>query len=115
MDVRRSRHRVLLDVQGIDLVQMGTLEEIKVAVWSCGSKKTPGPDGFTFSFIKKLWEILKLDILNFVNGFLNKARISSECNSSFITLIRKHRNLVVVNDFPLISFIGVQYNIFQTS
>lgn len=28
------------------------LNEIKDAIWSCGSDKAPGPDGFTFRFIK---------------------------------------------------------------
>lgn len=28
-------------------------QEIKQAVWSCGSNKAPGPDGFNFYFIKK--------------------------------------------------------------
>ncbi|GKB26518.1 hypothetical protein Tco_0865919 [Tanacetum coccineum] len=30
-----------------------SLEEIKSAIWECGSNKAPGPDGFSFSFIKK--------------------------------------------------------------
>ena len=28
-------------------------DEIKQAVWDCGSDKAPGPDGFTFGFFKK--------------------------------------------------------------
>nr|GFC80910.1 RNA-directed DNA polymerase, eukaryota [Tanacetum cinerariifolium] len=28
-------------------------EEIKKAVWDCGSDKSPRPDGFTFEFFKK--------------------------------------------------------------
>ncbi|GJZ68083.1 RNA-directed DNA polymerase, eukaryota [Tanacetum coccineum] len=27
-------------------------DEIKMAVWECGGDRTPGPDGFTFNFIK---------------------------------------------------------------
>lgn len=30
-----------------------SLIEIKKAVWACGNEKAPGPDGFTFKFIKK--------------------------------------------------------------
>ncbi|GJW39680.1 hypothetical protein Tco_0065525 [Tanacetum coccineum] len=30
-----------------------THEEIKEAVWDCGSSKAPGPDGFSFAFVKK--------------------------------------------------------------
>lgn len=30
-----------------------SLEDIKCAVWVCGSEKAPGPDGFIFQLIKK--------------------------------------------------------------
>ncbi|GJX54262.1 hypothetical protein Tco_0282631 [Tanacetum coccineum] len=30
-----------------------SLDEIKTAVWDCGRNKAPGPDGFSFAFIKK--------------------------------------------------------------
>ena len=30
-------------------------KEIKEAIWNCDSQKSPGPDGVTFSFIKKYW------------------------------------------------------------
>nr|GEZ17870.1 RNA-directed DNA polymerase, eukaryota, reverse transcriptase zinc-binding domain protein [Tanacetum cinerariifolium] len=33
-----------------DLEDMVSNEEIKRAVWDCGSDKSPGPDGFTFEF-----------------------------------------------------------------
>ncbi|GKV09634.1 hypothetical protein SLEP1_g21105 [Rubroshorea leprosula] len=36
-----------------------TEKEIKEAVWSCGGGKSPGPDGFNFNFIKKMWDIIK--------------------------------------------------------
>ena len=28
-------------------------DEVKSAVWSCGSDRAPGPDGFTFKFLKR--------------------------------------------------------------
>nr|KAJ0224778.1 hypothetical protein LSAT_V11C100030150 [Lactuca sativa] len=39
------------------------------AIWSCGSDRALGPDGFSFRFIKKIWEMLKDDIYNFVDDF----------------------------------------------
>nr|GEU87653.1 RNA-directed DNA polymerase, eukaryota, reverse transcriptase zinc-binding domain protein [Tanacetum cinerariifolium] len=30
-----------------------SMEEIKTAVWDCGSNKAPGPDGYSFLFIKR--------------------------------------------------------------
>nr|GEX57522.1 RNA-directed DNA polymerase, eukaryota, reverse transcriptase zinc-binding domain protein [Tanacetum cinerariifolium] len=38
--------------QVVDLEDMVSNEEIKRAVWDCGSDKSPGPDGFTFDFLR---------------------------------------------------------------
>nr|GEZ52619.1 RNA-directed DNA polymerase, eukaryota [Tanacetum cinerariifolium] len=35
------------------LEKLVTHEEIKEAVWDCGSSKAPGPGGFSFAFVKK--------------------------------------------------------------
>ncbi|GJU35841.1 RNA-directed DNA polymerase, eukaryota [Tanacetum coccineum] len=43
----------LLDpIQSNDLESDISNEEIKKAVWDCGSDKSPGPDGFTFDFLR---------------------------------------------------------------
>ncbi|GJS19939.1 RNA-directed DNA polymerase, eukaryota, reverse transcriptase zinc-binding domain protein [Tanacetum coccineum] len=51
------------------LDSMISLEEIKNAVWDCGSQKAPGLDGFSFMFVKRYWDIMKIDIQNFVMRF----------------------------------------------
>nr|GEX27699.1 RNA-directed DNA polymerase, eukaryota, reverse transcriptase zinc-binding domain protein [Tanacetum cinerariifolium] len=53
-----------------------TLEEIRSTVWDCGNDKAPGPDGFTFGFIKRYWELLKNDIMEFVTRFLDTKKMS---------------------------------------
>nr|GFC72269.1 RNA-directed DNA polymerase, eukaryota, reverse transcriptase zinc-binding domain protein [Tanacetum cinerariifolium] len=37
-------------------------DEIKKAVWDCGSDKAPSPDGFSFQFLKRYWEIFMQDV-----------------------------------------------------
>ncbi|GKC72690.1 RNA-directed DNA polymerase, eukaryota, reverse transcriptase zinc-binding domain protein [Tanacetum coccineum] len=66
-----------------------TIDEIKYAVWNCGNDKAPGPDGFTFGFIKRYWEIFKHDIQEFVIKFFESKKMLAGSNSSFITLIPK--------------------------
>ncbi|GJV58469.1 RNA-directed DNA polymerase, eukaryota, reverse transcriptase zinc-binding domain protein, partial [Tanacetum coccineum] len=61
----------LSDSDRAHLDSMVTLEESKNAVWECGSQKAPGPDGFTFMFIKKYWDLLHLDIQTFVVNFFS--------------------------------------------
>ncbi|GJU21094.1 hypothetical protein Tco_1154436 [Tanacetum coccineum] len=50
-------------------------QEIRESVWAYGSDKSPGPDGFSFAFDKKYWDILKLGILAFVQEFYSTGYI----------------------------------------
>nr|GEV49465.1 RNA-directed DNA polymerase, eukaryota, reverse transcriptase zinc-binding domain protein [Tanacetum cinerariifolium] len=68
---------------------MVSLEEIKSAVWDCGSQEARVPDGFSFMFVKIFWDIMKLDIQNFVVRFFSSGSFPPGSNSSFFTLIPK--------------------------
>lgn len=48
------------------------IDEIKEAIWSCGGEKAPGPDGFTFKFLKNYWEVIKEDVIKMVRYFEKK-------------------------------------------
>nr|GEZ26618.1 RNA-directed DNA polymerase, eukaryota [Tanacetum cinerariifolium] len=71
-------------------------EEIKKAVWDCGSDKSPSPDGFTFEFFKKFWCIVGDDMSNAIKEFFRSSSFPNGCNPSFIALIPK------IMDGPLI-------------
>ncbi|GKA79907.1 putative RNA-directed DNA polymerase [Tanacetum coccineum] len=88
-----------------------SLDEIKGAVWDCGSSKAPGPDGFTFKFFKKHWTTIERDVISYVRQFEVSGLIPRGCNSSFITLVLKVDDPLVVGDFRQISLIGCQYKI----
>nr|GEV88907.1 RNA-directed DNA polymerase, eukaryota [Tanacetum cinerariifolium] len=93
------------------LDSMVNLEEIKNVVWECGSQKAPGPDGITFMFIKKYWDLLHLDIQTFVVNFFSFGSFPPGLNSSLFTLISKVNNPLFIKDFRPISLIGFQYKI----
>nr|GEV78602.1 RNA-directed DNA polymerase, eukaryota, reverse transcriptase zinc-binding domain protein [Tanacetum cinerariifolium] len=103
-----------LDLNDQLLIQKDiTIEEIKIAVWNCGNDKAPGPDGFTFGFIKHYWEIVKHDIMEFVIRFFESKKIPTGSNSSFITLIPKawinaclvsSRTSILINESPTSEF-----------
>ncbi|GKC81363.1 RNA-directed DNA polymerase, eukaryota, reverse transcriptase zinc-binding domain protein, partial [Tanacetum coccineum] len=76
-----------------------SMEEIKMAVWGCGSEKAPGPDGYTFAFVKKYWDLLKANIFDFVSSFLSTGKMPPGSNSSFITLIPKVSNPILITHF----------------
>ncbi|XP_071689159.1 uncharacterized protein [Rutidosis leptorrhynchoides] len=85
--------------------------EIKEAVWACDSDKAPGPDGFTFLFIKKIWDIIKVDLLRSVTAAFNERKLPFRSSSAFITLVPKVDNPTLIKDFRPISLIGVFYKI----
>ncbi|KAL4561276.1 hypothetical protein LXL04_033440 [Taraxacum kok-saghyz] len=87
------------------------VEEIKNAVWSCGSDKAPGPDGFSFKFIKHFWDLMHGDIMRFVRYFEEHGRFSRGCNSSFISLLPMIKDPLVLSDYRPISLIGCVYKI----
>nr|GEV12839.1 putative RNA-directed DNA polymerase, eukaryota, reverse transcriptase zinc-binding domain protein [Tanacetum cinerariifolium] len=86
-------------------------EEIKRAVWDCGSDRAPGPDGFTFKFFTTFWDLIESNVVRFVHDFFLNRYFPKRCNSSFIALIPKVSNVTLVSDFRPISLINCQYKI----
>ncbi|GKD53993.1 RNA-directed DNA polymerase, eukaryota, reverse transcriptase zinc-binding domain protein [Tanacetum coccineum] len=94
-----------------DLERDVSNEEIKKAVWDCGTDKSPGPDGFTFIFYRHFWTTIEKDVVEAVKHFFSKAKFPKGCNSSFIALIPKTHDANMVKDFRPICLIGSIYKI----
>nr|GFB88556.1 RNA-directed DNA polymerase, eukaryota, reverse transcriptase zinc-binding domain protein [Tanacetum cinerariifolium] len=103
-------NQILLE-QRNDLESDITNDEIKKAVWECGTDKAPGPDDFTFGFFRKFWYLLENDVQHAVRYFFYNYDLPNGCNSSFIALIPKIPNANLVKDFRPISLIGSIYKI----
>ncbi|GJS24794.1 RNA-directed DNA polymerase, eukaryota [Tanacetum coccineum] len=86
-------------------------DEVKSAVWGCGTNKSPGPDGFTFEFYRVFWALIDRDVFNAVSEFFESGCIPKGCNASFIALIPKIHDAKIVKDFRPISLIGSIYKI----
>lgn len=71
------------------LEQYFSWDEVKSSVWDCGSKKFPGPDGFTFRFFKKFWYLVEDDVMKFMHDFYNSSFFPQGFNLSFSALIPK--------------------------
>ncbi|GKD44085.1 RNA-directed DNA polymerase, eukaryota, partial [Tanacetum coccineum] len=97
--------------QHVELELDVSKEEIKRAVWDCGTDKSPGPDGFTFGFYRRFWKIIENDVFEAVKHFFTYGDIPKGCNSSFIALILKIPDANLVKDFRPISLIGSLYKI----
>nr|GFA45593.1 transposon TX1 uncharacterized [Tanacetum cinerariifolium] len=107
----QSRYNHLSAKEIKELERLITIDEIKYVVWQCGNDKSPGPDGFSFKFVKKYWEIMKQDIYKVVMEFCQNRKLPLGCNASFITLTPKVSNHMFVKYYRPISLIGVQYKI----
>ena len=83
--------------------------EIKEVIWEWKCNKRSGPDGVSFIFIKKHWEILKNDVFEAVKTFHNEGMIQKGCNASFITLIPKSENPQSLEEYRRISLVGCLY------
>ncbi|GJV78182.1 RNA-directed DNA polymerase, eukaryota [Tanacetum coccineum] len=70
-----------------DLERHVTYEEVKRAVWDCGTNKSPGPDGFSFEYYHKYWTTIDDDVFQAI------------------------QDAKFVKDFRPISLIGSVYNI----
>ncbi|GJV97810.1 RNA-directed DNA polymerase, eukaryota [Tanacetum coccineum] len=103
-------NRLSLD-QVADLENPITRDEIRKAVWGCGENKSPGPDGFTFEFFRKFWQVVGPDFCTAVEWFFDHAAFPIGCNSSFIALIPKSLEPKFVGDFWPISLIGCVYKV----
>lgn len=86
-------------------------EEIKEAVWSCESAKSPGPDGFNFGFFKEFWHVIKDDLLRMMEEFHVLGKLVKGINSSFVVLILKKEAATRLNDYRPIHLIGGIYKI----
>nr|GFC50220.1 RNA-directed DNA polymerase, eukaryota [Tanacetum cinerariifolium] len=47
--------------QADDLERPISSDDIRKAVWDCGDNKSLGPDGFSFEFFKKYWDLIGPD------------------------------------------------------
>ncbi|KAJ0577283.1 putative RNA-directed DNA polymerase [Helianthus annuus] len=97
----------LSDSEAASLIEPFSNEEIRVAVWECGNDKSPGPDGFSFAFVRHYWEKLKPHVRGIMDEFFVHGTISKSVNSSFVALIPKVLDPMSLSDFRPISLIGV--------
>ncbi|GJW38203.1 hypothetical protein Tco_0064048 [Tanacetum coccineum] len=92
--------KTISEDQSQDLEREVSKQEIKTAVWGCGTDKSPGPDGFSFGFYRHFWPVIEHDVYMAVNHFFIHGEIPPGCNSSFIALIPKLVNVLgdIVNE-----------------
>ncbi|XP_074293053.1 uncharacterized protein LOC141619954 [Silene latifolia] len=78
-------------------------DEIRVVVFSIGSDKSLGPDGFSSAFFKASWDTVGPDYCKAIQAYFKNGRLSKQANATLITLIPKKSVCNTVMDFHPIS------------
>ena len=97
--------------QAAELIVPFSHLEVDQAVASCNSSKSPGPDGFNFSFIKASWETIKYDVYTVIQEFWETGTLPKGCNVALVALIPKIPSPEGFKDYRPISMVGCIYKI----
>ncbi|GKC30738.1 RNA-directed DNA polymerase, eukaryota [Tanacetum coccineum] len=74
----KSSHFEESNEQSEELESGVSYDEIKKAVWECGSNKSPGQDGFSFKFFRKYWKLINVDVVAAVQDFFVTSKFPRE-------------------------------------
>ncbi|CAL1385774.1 unnamed protein product [Linum trigynum] len=89
-----------------DLVKPFSEAEVWAALVSFDGGKSPGPDGFTFEFLKKCWFQMRMNLMQAFEEFHRTGSLPKCVTHSFICLVPKKDSVEDVKDLRPISLMG---------
>lgn len=89
-----------------DLMIPHSSEEIGVVVSSSNSHTAPSPDGFSITFSKKFWHVLKELVYAVIQGFYLGTVDISRLNYVILSLIRKFKGADFIRQYRPIALIN---------
>ncbi|XP_074262977.1 uncharacterized protein LOC141585829 [Silene latifolia] len=87
----------------------GPKGEIKKALFSISSNKSPGQDGFSSGFFKGAWDIVGDAFCLAIEEYFRKGRMMRKVNTTLIALVPKKEVPLTVQDFRPIACCSVVY------
>lgn len=81
--------RKLTEEQQRNLCAPITEEEVKMAAFSIGNNKAPGPDGNTAGFFKRHWSCVEHDLIAAVLEFFTHGKMPKAWNGTATALVPK--------------------------
>jgi hypothetical protein len=88
-------------------------EEINEAIFSSYPEGTPGPDGLSFLFYQKFWEVVKRDMFNLFKDFHEGRLELFRLNFALVTLVPKVEGAHEMKNFIPISLLNCSFKIFS--
>jgi len=105
-------HTLDFQALGITPVDLSALdlpfseEEVETAVRGMPPDHAPGPDGYTGTFYKAAWPVIKPDIMAALNAlFFGDSRAFGRLNNAYVTLLPKKLGASTPGDFRPITMI----------
>ena len=88
-------------------------DELWDAIKTFLNEKTPGPDGISIEFYKIMFPVIKNELLNLFNYYLNNGRISAKMKAGLQIWIPKNEPLDEKENYRPITLLNCDYKIFN--
>ncbi|KAK2652356.1 hypothetical protein Ddye_012212 [Dipteronia dyeriana] len=85
-------------------------EWVSRRLWT-GNNKAPCPDGLHLNLVKKNWDWINDDFMNFMHTFYKDSSVVKDQNCTFIALIPKMKCPVNLKEYKPISLVGSLYKV----
>ena len=89
-----------------------TEEEVVEAIKSLSNGRSPGPDGISIEFYKAVFSIIKTELIELFNFYMNNGRISAKIKSGLIVLIPKQPPYDEIENYRPITLLNCDYKIY---
>ncbi|RAL43220.1 hypothetical protein DM860_010002 [Cuscuta australis] len=99
----------LSPMQQLGLIEEIRRDQIKEAIFSIPSGKSPGPDGFNSGFFKHQWNQVGELITDAILDFFENGKFIKQINATSITVVPKSEAPKVANDYRPIACCNVIY------
>ncbi|WKA07960.1 hypothetical protein VitviT2T_025728 [Vitis vinifera] len=110
-DVQSLITPVISVEQNESLTRPFAVEEVKDALFTMHSDKSPGDDGFSPGFYQRHWEIVGENVVNACIEWLNDGMFPDSLNRTNIVLIPKKSEVISMTDLRPISLCNVVFKI----
>ena len=88
-----------------------TVQEMRVALASMASNKSPGVDGIAVEFYRRFWSLLESDLLDVYHAALSNGRLGTSQRTGVIILLHKKGERRDLKNWRPISLLSVDYKI----
>jgi len=102
---------LVTDVDNQILLRFPLHDEIKEAVFALNVDGAPGPDGFGSHFYQTFWDVVGIDVVQFVQEFFLRGVVPPNINSNMIVLIPKTPGAQSMGDYQPIALVNFQFKI----